>query len=45
MVIPVGDQYTQDLIRLVREERGIRQTSLGGCRFVRLLGEHGWKKE
>jgi protein-L-isoaspartate(D-aspartate) O-methyltransferase len=45
MVIPVGDQYTQDLIRLVRDERGIRQTSLGGCRFVRLLGEHGWKKE
>ena len=45
MVIPVGDQYTQDLIRLVKDERGIHQTSLGGCRFVKLVGEHGWKKE
>lgn len=45
MVIPVGDQYTQDLIRLVKDERGVHQTSLGGCRFVKLVGEHGWKKE
>jgi protein-L-isoaspartate(D-aspartate) O-methyltransferase len=45
MVIPVGDQYTQDLIRLVKDDGGVRQTSLGGCRFVKLLGEHGWKKE
>ena len=45
MVIPVGDQYTQDLIRLVKDERGVHQASLGGCRFVKLVGEHGWKKE
>ena len=44
MVIPVGSQYTQDLIRLYRDEKGIHQTSLGGCRFVRLIGEHGWEK-
>ncbi|NNK01112.1 MAG: protein-L-isoaspartate(D-aspartate) O-methyltransferase [Desulfatitalea sp.] len=44
MVIPVGSQYSQDLIKLVRDEKGIHQTNLGGCRFVKLVGEHGWKK-
>jgi protein-L-isoaspartate(D-aspartate) O-methyltransferase len=44
MVIPVGDQYTQDLVKLYRDDDGIHQVSLGGCRFVKLVGEHGWKK-
>lgn len=43
LVIPVGDQNSQELIRLYRDENGIRQTSLGGCRFVKLVGEHGWR--
>ena len=33
MVIPVGDQYAQDLIRLVKDERGVHQTSLGALPF------------
>lgn len=45
MVIPVGDQYTQDLVKLYRDERGIHKTNLGGCRFVKLLGEYGWREE
>ena len=44
MVLPVGNQTTQELIRIVRTEQGVHQTRLGGCRFVRLVGEHGWKK-
>lgn len=44
MVLPVGNQYSQELVKLVREERGVRQMKLGGCRFVKLVGEHGWKK-
>ena len=44
MVLPVGNQYSQELVKLVREERGIRQTKLGGCRFVKLVGMHGWEK-
>lgn len=44
MVIPVGDQFSQDLVKLYRDEDGIHQVSLGGCRFVKLVGEHGWKK-
>ncbi|MBT8356444.1 MAG: protein-L-isoaspartate(D-aspartate) O-methyltransferase [Desulfobacterales bacterium] len=43
MAIPVGDQYSQELIKLQRGKNGIQQTSLGGCRFVKLIGEHGWK--
>ena len=44
MVIPVGNQYTQDLVRLVRDENGVHQVNLGGCRFVKLIGEHGWRE-
>ncbi|MDJ0666324.1 MAG: protein-L-isoaspartate(D-aspartate) O-methyltransferase [Desulfobacterales bacterium] len=42
MVIPVGDQYAQDLIKIIKDRRGVRQYSLGGCRFVKLIGEEGW---
>jgi protein-L-isoaspartate(D-aspartate) O-methyltransferase len=45
MVIPVGNQYTQDLVKLVRDNQGIHQTNLGGCRFVKLVGEHGWSDQ
>jgi len=44
MVIPVGNQHTQEMIRVVREEDGIRQSNLGGCRFVKLLGVSGWRE-
>ena len=43
MVIPVGSQHSQDLIKLVRDQSGIHQNNLGGCRFVKLVGEHGWR--
>ncbi len=42
MVLPVGDQYSQSLIRLYKDEKGIHKTNLGGCRFVKLVGEYGW---
>lgn len=45
MVIPVGDRYSQELIKLYKDERGIHTTNLGGCRFVRLVGEHGWREQ
>jgi protein-L-isoaspartate(D-aspartate) O-methyltransferase len=45
MVLPVGDQYSQDLIRLYKNETGVHKTSLGGCRFVKLVGEHGWRDQ
>ena len=45
MVLPVGDRHTQELIRIEKEDDGIHQGSLGGCRFVKLVGEHGWKAD
>jgi protein-L-isoaspartate(D-aspartate) O-methyltransferase len=43
MVIPIGDRYTQELIKVTRKGEHLEQESLGGCRFVNLIGIHGWK--
>jgi protein-L-isoaspartate(D-aspartate) O-methyltransferase len=42
MVIPVGGSMSQELIRIEKTENGIQTTNLGGCRFVKLVGQHGW---
>jgi len=42
LVVPVGDQHSQELFKIYRDEHGIRKTNLGGCRFVKLVGEYGW---
>lgn len=42
LVIPVGGSMAQELIKLEKTEDGIRTTNLGGCRFVKLIGQHGW---
>ena len=44
MVVPVGDKFSQDLILVHREKDDYRQRNLGGCRFVDLVGVHGWKE-
>jgi len=44
MVVPVGNQHSQDLIKVVKEKRGVQKSNLGGCRFVKLIGEQGWKE-
>lgn len=44
MVLPVGDQHSQDLIKIEKDEDGLCQSNLGGCRFVKLVGEQGWRK-
>lgn len=43
MVVPVGDQHSQELIKIYKDEKEIRKTNLGGCRFVKLVGEYGWR--
>lgn len=42
LVIPVGGRWEQDLVRIRKDEGGSHRESLGGCRFVPLLGEHGF---
>ena len=44
IIIPVGDRYTQELIKITRKGESFEQESLGGCRFVNLIGVHGWKE-
>lgn len=45
LVIPVGSEFVQSLIRVRKTEKGIEKEDMGGCRFVKLIGEHGWKIE
>ncbi|RLA79550.1 MAG: protein-L-isoaspartate O-methyltransferase [Deltaproteobacteria bacterium] len=45
MVIPVGDEHSQELLKIVRLKDGFQQEELGGCRFVKLIGEEGWRTE
>jgi protein-L-isoaspartate(D-aspartate) O-methyltransferase len=45
LVIPVGDSYVQDLIKIVKTQNGITKEDLGGCRFVKLIGTYGWEGE
>lgn len=42
LVIPIGGRWEQELVRIRKEEGGSRRESLGGCRFVPLLGAYGF---
>jgi len=44
MIIPIGDKTSQDLIRITRDKDHYDKRSLGGCRFVNLIGIHGWNE-
>jgi protein-L-isoaspartate(D-aspartate) O-methyltransferase len=46
LVIPVGSRYSQALLKLTRlseDPDDLKREELGGCRFVDLIGEHGWE--
>jgi len=43
MIIPVGDEYSQSLIKITKSGNKINQEDMGGVRFVKLLGDHGWR--
>jgi len=43
MVLPLGDHHSQELIKLYKDKKGVQKTNLGSCRFVKLVGEHGWR--
>ncbi|HVN97309.1 MAG TPA: protein-L-isoaspartate(D-aspartate) O-methyltransferase [Syntrophorhabdaceae bacterium] len=45
LVIPIGDEFTQDLMVYERVDGGeFREENYGGCRFVKLIGAYGWKE-
>lgn len=43
MVIPVGSQQEQNLMKVVRTDDGYSIASLGQCRFVPLVGKGAWE--
>jgi protein-L-isoaspartate(D-aspartate) O-methyltransferase len=47
LIIPVGGRDVQTLCKLTRlseDLNDIKREDLGGCRFVSLIGESGWKE-
>lgn len=42
MVIPVGSRYDQELMVITKGAHGAAIRSLGGCRFVPLIGPGAW---
>jgi protein-L-isoaspartate(D-aspartate) O-methyltransferase len=46
LVIPVGTESDQVLVRITKAADGsVHQESTVGCRFVKLIGECGWKPD
>jgi len=45
LVVPVGEsREAQRLVRVIKNENGFVQEDHGGCAFVPLIGQHGWKQ-
>jgi len=44
MVIPVGERYGQQLVKVVKTAEGTRTEQSVPCMFVPLIGNHGWKE-
>src|SRR5262245_40245616 len=42
LVMPLGPEESQTLMRIRRGEEGFHEEALGECRFVKLIGRHGW---
>ncbi len=43
LVVPVGDQFSQTLKKVVKTEQAVRTEDSVGCVFVKLVGEQAWK--
>ena len=43
IVLPVGGRYEQELTRVTRVGDRMKTEVLGGCRFVPLVGKHGFR--
>jgi protein-L-isoaspartate(D-aspartate) O-methyltransferase len=44
LIIPVGQEESQDLMLYIKEgDDRYREEDYGACRFVKLIGAHGWK--
>jgi protein-L-isoaspartate(D-aspartate) O-methyltransferase len=44
MVIPVGNRYSQVLKKITKIRGALKEEEGAGCRFVDLIGRHGWSE-
>jgi protein-L-isoaspartate(D-aspartate) O-methyltransferase len=44
LVLPMGDDEVQTLVRIRRTAHGLEEDCLGECRFVKLVGSFGWEE-
>jgi protein-L-isoaspartate(D-aspartate) O-methyltransferase len=44
LVLPIGDDSCQELVKVVRRGDEFLKSLLGECRFVKLVGNHGWNE-
>jgi len=44
LIIPIGNKFSQELIKVTKKKGTYQEENLGGCRFVDLVGVHGWKE-
>ena len=45
LVIPVGGETVQELVVITKVGETFRTRTVTGCRFVKLIGQYGWKCE
>jgi len=45
LVAPVGNAFSQTLVRVIRTKGGFEREDMGGCHFVKLIGTYGWQEE
>jgi len=44
LIIPVGTETEQRLIRVTRTPEGVINEDFGACQFVKLIGRYGWER-
>jgi protein-L-isoaspartate(D-aspartate) O-methyltransferase len=45
LVLPMGEEDLQTLVRVWKEPHGLREEYFGECRFVKLQGAYGWEQD
>jgi protein-L-isoaspartate(D-aspartate) O-methyltransferase len=44
LVVPIGEEDSQTLLRLRVDASGVTEEYIGDCRFVKLLGRYGFAR-
>ena len=45
LVVPIGSRQEQQLMKVIRTPHGFSVATLGGCRFVPLIGDGAWPED